>query len=150
MLAVEDAVGSKVDAIYTRLEARDFIDVDAIRQSGRFTDEQLLQMAETRDDGFDRATYATQLRQVSRIRDGRFADYGTNGPELAALRKRILDWANTITPTAADQRPRPRPRPRPITVSPTRRTAATRPWPTDKLPSSVPTPRHESRRPNLS
>lgn len=144
VLAVEDAVGSKVGAIYTRLEARDFIDVDAIRQSGRFTDEQLLQMAETRDDGFDRATYATQLRQVSRIRDGRFADYGTSGPELAALRKRILDWANTITPTAADQRSRP------MTVSPTRRTTAKRPWPTDQLPSSVPAPRRESRGPNLS
>lgn len=56
--AVEDAVGSKVGRIYPRLEGRDFIDVDAIRQFGRFSDEQLLRMAETRDDGFDRATYA--------------------------------------------------------------------------------------------
>ncbi|MBF4609473.1 hypothetical protein [Curtobacterium sp. VKM Ac-1393] len=143
-LAVEDALGSKEGAICTRLEARDFIDVDAIRQSGRFTDEQLLQMAETCDDGFDRATYATQLRQVSRVRDGRFADHGTSGPELAALRKRILDWANTIAPTPADQRSRQ------MTVSPTRRTAAKRPWPTDQPPGSVPPPRRESRGPNLS
>lgn len=96
VLAVVDAVGSKVGAIYTRLEARDFIDVDAIRQSGRFTDEQLLEMAEERDEGFDRATYASQLRMVSRIRDGRFADYGTTGKDLTALRSRILGWADAI------------------------------------------------------
>lgn len=104
MLTLEDAVGSKVGAIYTRLEARDLIDVDAIRQSCRFTDEQLLQMAQTRDDGFDRATCATRLRQVARIRDGRFADYGTTGEDLTALRSRILDWADTIATRPTDQR----------------------------------------------
>jgi hypothetical protein len=96
VLAVEDAVGSKVGAIYNRLEARDFIDVDAIRASGRFTDEELLMMAADRDDGFDRSVYATQLRQVTRVRDGRFADYGTAGTDLAELRSRILSWAERI------------------------------------------------------
>jgi len=96
VLAVEDAVGSKVGAIYNRLEARDFIDVDAIRSSGRFSDDALLRMAEDRDDGFDRFVYAAQLRQVTRIRDGRFADYGTTGPELSELRSRIVSWSEDI------------------------------------------------------
>lgn len=100
VLAVEDAVGSKVGAVFTRLEARDFIDVDAIRSSGRFTDEQLLEMASARDDGFDRRTYAEQLRQVVRIRDGRFADYGMTGADLVALRARTTAWADTIAPLA--------------------------------------------------
>lgn len=98
VLALEDAVASKVGAVFTRLEARDFIDVDAIRRSGRFTDEQLLAMAAARDDGFDQRLYADQLRQVRRVRDGRFEDYGTSGAELAALRERITAWAEDIDP----------------------------------------------------
>lgn len=38
VLSLEDAVGSKLSALYTRNEARDYIDVDSIRASGRFTD----------------------------------------------------------------------------------------------------------------
>lgn len=144
VLAVEDAVGSKVGAIYTRLEARDFIDVDAIRQSGRFTDEHLLQMAETRDDGFDRATYATQLRQVARIRDGRFADYGTTGDDLTALRTRILRWADSIAPRPADQRTPA------TTVSPSRRASPKRPWPTDGAQPAAASPRRDVPGPEVS
>jgi len=37
VLSERDAVASKVGALYLRMEARDFLDVDAIRCSGRFT-----------------------------------------------------------------------------------------------------------------
>ena len=36
VLSVDDAVASKTNAVYTRLEARDLIDLDAIRSSGRY------------------------------------------------------------------------------------------------------------------
>nr|WP_233188979.1 nucleotidyl transferase AbiEii/AbiGii toxin family protein [Subtercola sp. Z020] len=42
VLSLEDAVGNKVSALYSRPEARDYLDVDAIRLSGWFTDEHLL------------------------------------------------------------------------------------------------------------
>lgn len=38
VLALEDAVANKVWALYSGAAARDFLDVDAIRTSGRFTD----------------------------------------------------------------------------------------------------------------
>ena len=61
VLSLLDAVSSKVSALYSRREARDYIDVDAIRSSGRFTDAELLTGAAERDAGFDVAMFAAQL-----------------------------------------------------------------------------------------
>ena len=36
VLAIEDAVGNKVGALFSRAETRDYLDVDAIRRSGRY------------------------------------------------------------------------------------------------------------------
>ena len=52
VLTLDDAVGSKFGALYTRGEVRDYLDVDAIRRSGRFSDEQLLTAAADRDPAF--------------------------------------------------------------------------------------------------
>lgn len=52
VLDIVDAVGNKVSALYSRAEARDYIDVDAIRRSGRVSDAQLLSSAAERDPGF--------------------------------------------------------------------------------------------------
>jgi hypothetical protein len=106
VLSEEDAVGNKVGAAYGRSEPRDFIDIDAIRQSGRFTDKQLLDMAAERDDGFVPEIYAQQIRQISRIPDERFAAYGVAGDELQQLRSRFSAWADQITePTPASGGP---------------------------------------------
>lgn len=45
VLAIEDAVANKVGALFSRGEPRDYLDVDAIRESGRFADDQLLALA---------------------------------------------------------------------------------------------------------
>nr|WP_254071889.1 nucleotidyl transferase AbiEii/AbiGii toxin family protein [Rathayibacter sp. VKM Ac-2857] len=105
VLSVEDAVGSKVVAIYGRTEARDFLDLDSIRRSGRFSDAELLRLAAERDDGFEAGMYARQLGAIERIREERFAEYGVNGEELAAVRRRILEWADIIL--SSDGRPEP-------------------------------------------
>ena len=52
VLSVEDAVGSKVSALYLRGEPRDYLDVDAIRRWGQFTDEELVNAVTERDPGF--------------------------------------------------------------------------------------------------
>lgn len=96
VLSVEDAVASKVAALYGRGEARDFLDVDAIRQSGRFTDTQLLQLAIERDPGFDAGVFADQLSQVTRMGLGRFSEYGLTGDQLVAMSDRLTSWATTI------------------------------------------------------
>lgn len=61
VLNVEDAMGSKVGALYTRTEARDYIDDDSIRASGRFTDGELMRAAMETDAWFVVAMFAQHL-----------------------------------------------------------------------------------------
>ncbi|AQX82315.1 hypothetical protein BWO91_16585 [Plantibacter flavus] len=96
VLSVTDAVASKVGALYTRLEARDFIDVDAIRLSGRFTDDQLLAAVAERDAGFERTMFADQLQQIRRVTDDRFTEYGHALEQIVALKQRFMDWASEL------------------------------------------------------
>jgi hypothetical protein len=103
VLAVDDAVASKLDALYGRLEVRDFIDVDAIRASGRWSDTELLRLVAERDDGYDSAMFARQLDLVSRVADDRFAEYGIGSAAVDALRGRMLAWAASIRAAATDQ-----------------------------------------------
>jgi len=97
VLSLEDAVGSKVIAVYSRAEVRDYLDLDAIRESKRFTDEQLLDLAADRDPGFDVTMFAGQLEQIVRITSTiRVQEYGVEAPELAQLKSRLSGWANEL------------------------------------------------------
>ncbi len=74
VLALEDAIATKVGALYSRGAARDYFDVDAIRRSGRFSDDELLQLVAEHDPGFDPVMSAEQRGRVvnpSRRRRGR-------------------------------------------------------------------------------
>jgi predicted nucleotidyltransferase component of viral defense system len=46
VLHVDDVAAGKMSALYTRAEPRDFLDVDAAVSSGRYTHEQLCELAE--------------------------------------------------------------------------------------------------------
>lgn len=96
MLSLEDAVGSKVNALYTRAEARDFLDVDAIRMSGHFTDAWLLEAAAERDAGFDIPMFAHQLGVAQRLAPERVARYGVDAAQLDAIKQRFDQWAATL------------------------------------------------------
>lgn len=54
VLHADDAVANKVCALFGRALPRDFLDVDAAVTSGRYTHEQLLELAADADLGFDR------------------------------------------------------------------------------------------------
>ena len=97
-----DAVSNKVAALFSRAEARDYLDVDAIRRSGRFSDEQLLVGAAEHDDGFDRQVFTQALRQVERIGVRRVREYGVTEGELTGVRDRLIAWAAEIEAAAAD------------------------------------------------
>ncbi|MEU4421885.1 hypothetical protein AB0F81_14770 [Actinoplanes sp. NPDC024001] len=58
VLHPDGAVSNKMAALYGRALARDFLDIDAILASGRYSCDQLLQLAKSADPGFDRATFA--------------------------------------------------------------------------------------------
>jgi hypothetical protein len=45
VLHPDDAVANKVCAVFSRAQARDYIDVDAVLQSGRYTSDELLALA---------------------------------------------------------------------------------------------------------
>lgn len=96
VLSLADAVGSKVGALYSRAEARDYLDVDAIRRSGRFTDEQLVTAAGDRDPGFDVAMFAQQLAAAARLRPAQVARYGVTADQLEAIKARCVAWAATV------------------------------------------------------
>ncbi|SDR79455.1 nucleotidyl transferase AbiEii/AbiGii toxin family protein [Corynebacterium timonense] len=96
VLAPTDAMGSKITALYSRGYPRDFLDVDAIRRAGSFTDEELLQIAENTDPGFDRATFALQLRQVRVLSSETVAAYRVSAADLALIQERLTQWADDI------------------------------------------------------
>jgi hypothetical protein len=96
VISVEDAVGSKVGSIYTRGEAKDFVDVDAAMRAGYSTDH-LLQLADAREASpIDRPMFASLLDDAQRIPDRQYAEYGLNAEQTAGLKERMGAWANQI------------------------------------------------------
>ncbi|KQO63515.1 nucleotidyl transferase AbiEii/AbiGii toxin family protein [Curtobacterium sp. Leaf261] len=96
VLALHDAVANKVSALYGRAEARDFIDVDAIRQSGRYDDADLIATAVDRDPGFDVRMFAQQLANVTRIQHSQVREYGVSAADLELLKARLSGWAESL------------------------------------------------------
>ena len=101
VLHPDDAVRNKMGALYDRALARDFIDIDAVLQSGRYDRPALLALAEHSDITFDRAVFANALGQAALLDDDDFAPYGLAGPDLEALRRRFAAWRAELLATAA-------------------------------------------------
>ena len=93
VLAERDAVGGKLSAVYSRREVRDFLDLDAIRRSGRYTDEDLLEIGREQDDGFDAAVFAGQLSLIVTIDPSRATRYGVDAADFARIQDRLYAWA---------------------------------------------------------
>jgi len=55
VLHADDAVANKVCALFGRAEVRDYVDVDAVLASGRYSEDELLTLAADHDPGFDRS-----------------------------------------------------------------------------------------------
>jgi hypothetical protein len=97
VLSLPDAVASKVSAVYSRAEVRDYLDLDSIRESGRFTDAEILELAVDRDPGFDLQMFAGQLDQINRLGSARrVEEYGVGEQELAQLKSRLSGWAEQL------------------------------------------------------
>ncbi len=96
VLHPDDAVGNKMAALYGRALARDFLDIDAVLESGRYSGNQLLRLAETADPGFDRAMFAAALGALDQISDTAFAAYGTDATHVRSMRQRFADWRHEL------------------------------------------------------
>lgn len=75
---------------------RDFLDVDAIRRSGRFTDEALIESATNHDPGFDREMFTRQLALVDRLRPEDVSEYGYTAEDLDGVRTRLRAWIHDL------------------------------------------------------
>lgn len=78
------------------------MDVDAILTSGRYTEDELVDLAMEHDPGFDRAWFAEALAAIDRLPDSLFHPYGLAPEDVAALRHRMIGWAAGITHTEAE------------------------------------------------
>jgi hypothetical protein len=99
VLDVRDAVPGKMSALWSRGETRDYIDIDAVVGSGRFTRDEVLVIADQQEAlPFDRPMLAERFRSVARKSPESFAAYGI-GPEYRhGIIDRFLDWADEIDP----------------------------------------------------
>ncbi|MFG3439824.1 nucleotidyl transferase AbiEii/AbiGii toxin family protein [Nonomuraea sp. NPDC047897] len=96
VLHQDDAVANKVAALYSRAEVRDFVDVDAVLRSGRYTLDELSRLAAEADPGFDKAMFAIALSALSRIPDQALAHHGLTADDITELRERFQRWAQSV------------------------------------------------------
>jgi len=92
VLHPDDVMAGKMDALYNRAAARDFLDVDAAITSGRYTLDQLCDLAHDADAGFDRQLFAAMLGRIDRLDDEDFTEYGVGLEYVAVLRQRVKNW----------------------------------------------------------
>jgi hypothetical protein len=96
VLHIDDVVAGKMSALFTRAEPRDFLDVDAAVVTSRYTREQLLELAEQADAGFDRRVFADLLAMLERYPDRRFGAYGATPEHITAMRERFAQWRDQL------------------------------------------------------
>ncbi|WP_327320807.1 hypothetical protein [Streptomyces sp. NBC_01235] len=94
-LCLQDAVGTKIRALYDRGLAVDLIDARAA--SARFTHPDLEELARrhARDD-FDLPTLQTRLTGTDHYPDTAFTEYGLTEPDIAELRAWAQSWSTDI------------------------------------------------------
>jgi hypothetical protein len=97
VLHPDDVMAGKMDALYNRAAARDFLDIDAAITSGRYTLNQLCDLAHDADAGFDRQLFATMVARIDRLDDEDFTEYGIRTETIGALRNRVQEWRTALS-----------------------------------------------------
>jgi hypothetical protein len=90
VLDLEDLIGQKVCALASRVEPRDYIDTAAALR--RHSADDLIALARRRDPGLDQRDFASAGRELDRMPDAVFAQYGLGPAEVAALRDAFAAW----------------------------------------------------------
>jgi hypothetical protein len=95
VLALEDALGSKVCAILGRSEVRDYADVAAALR--RFSVDQLLGFASRLDPAVVNVKDVVAVgRRLDRLDDGVFARYGLSRSDISTIRARFRSWPRSL------------------------------------------------------
>jgi hypothetical protein len=90
VLDLEDLAASKVCALASRVEPRDYIDTAAFL--ARYSPAQLISLAMQRDPGLEDRDFADAGRQLDRMPDGVFKRYGLGQQHVDRLRDRLAAW----------------------------------------------------------
>ncbi|MBM7785672.1 nucleotidyl transferase AbiEii/AbiGii toxin family protein [Tenggerimyces flavus] len=96
VLHLDDLVASKMSALYGRGEPRDFIDIDAVLRSGRFSREDVLRLAENADAGFVRSMFAQSIARIDRLPTRLFERYGLSAEQVDESRARFAEWRDQL------------------------------------------------------
>jgi nucleotidyltransferase AbiEii toxin of type IV toxin-antitoxin system len=89
VMHLDDLMGSKMCALATRAQVRDYVDVAAALD--RYTRTRLLELALARDPSLTDEDFAAASRLDS-IPDAVFSRYDLTTPDVARLRERFGDW----------------------------------------------------------
>ena len=99
VLDVRDAVAGKMSALWSRGEVRDFIDIDAVIASGRFTREQVLVIGDRQEFlPMDREMLAERFRGVVRWSAVEFGTYEVDVAGRNRIVANFTEWADQIDP----------------------------------------------------
>ncbi|MEH0846101.1 nucleotidyl transferase AbiEii/AbiGii toxin family protein [Micromonospora sp. CPCC 205711] len=90
VMDVRDLVANKTAALVNRREVRDYIDVSSALDHYRVAE--LLELARQADPALDPDDVREAGRYLDRVPDQRFARYGLDAAQVAALRRRMADW----------------------------------------------------------
>lgn len=99
VLDPRDAVANKMGALWSRGEARDYIDIHTVLESGRFTRVDVLAMGDQIEAvPLDRRMLAERFRQAGRFSAADFAQYDVGSVQRIAIVETFLDWADEVDP----------------------------------------------------
>lgn len=99
VLDPRDAVAGKMAALWSRGEARDYIDIDTVIASGRFTRDEVLAIGDRIEvQPLDRTMLAHRFREVARHDEATFVRYTVGATDRGAIIERFAQWADQIDP----------------------------------------------------
>lgn len=88
-----------MSALWSRGEVRDYIDIDAVVRSGRFSRDEVLAIGDKQETlPFDRAMLADRFRAVESKRLTEFEMYEVGETRRLSIVEHFLDWADEIDP----------------------------------------------------
>jgi hypothetical protein len=90
VMHLDDLVATKVVALVSRREVRDYIDVAAALS--RYSLARMLELARAAEPSLDDADIADAGRYLDRVENERFAVYGLSRRDIADLRRRLAAW----------------------------------------------------------
>jgi Nucleotidyl transferase AbiEii toxin, Type IV TA system len=105
VLSERDAVAAKVAAVFSRAEARDYLDLADVMASGHYSPAELLTLGAQADAGFDRTHFAGALAAVDRFPDADFERYGVDAERVAEVRNLIHEWSRALLEPPVQARP---------------------------------------------